>query len=902
MQATLLAFAVSSPFLLSGPQRANAQTVVPPSSGPCTVSGTSATCTGDVSSGIDANSPLTSLTVNNVTQNITPASGVDGIEFHSTVAQDITINSDTGSSSINATGGASGIDARLGSFGTPVDGSISITSNGDVTGDRDGINADIFGNGDITVTSTGNIATGTGYGIDASHEGEGDTTVTSTGDIDADNDGINAFNRNSGSVFVTSTGNITARTDIGIDASAGSGEQARVTSTGNITAEDEGIEASARLNVTVSSTGNILSNTEDGIEAETSQLMGTTGTTSVTSVGNITAEEDGITAEAERGTVVVNSTGDITASTGHGVQSIIGTSGSSTVTLTSGTVQGGSSGSGVSLEGVSGTMSTLNNGATLSAQSGLAVSGQDGDDTVNNTGTVTGNVNLGAGTNTFNNQSGGTFNSGSSVTLGDGNTLTNSGNLSPGGSSTVGTTTITGNFIQTSDGMMTITVDTTAGTADRIDVTGTATLEGSIAPQFINQTRGAVSATILSATGGTTNSGVSLTALSPALQASLTFPNANDVVLTTSIDFSAGTGNTNQRSIGNSLNSAFDAGQGNLQPILDALLNNVTGTDAYQDALDQLSAEVFLSTETASLFAANSFSNLLFSCDVAGDGLNALSQGQCVWVQPQGRVTRQNNDSQSIGFDEYAGGLAGGAQVSFAPNWFAGVGFGYENASLSTGSDADSTSNRFNAGASLKYQNGPLLLATAVSGGIDDYDTDRTINFGGLNLVATSGHRVSHVSGQVRAAYLFEHGTWFAKPQLDVNVTHLNRGSVTESGGGAANLSISGSSDTYFSITPAVEVGNEINLTDGGVLRPFVRAGVSFYPDSETGLSADFLSAPAGTSGFTNSSDFGNAFADVAIWATALFGNGATLKLSYDGALSSNTQQHGFSLKGSLAF
>ncbi|MBO6894040.1 MAG: hypothetical protein JJ866_19020 [Roseibium sp.] len=245
MQATLLAFAVSSPFLLSGPQRANAQTVVPPSSGPCTVSGTSATCTGDVSSGIDANSPLTSLTVNNVTQNITPASGVDGIEFHSTVAQDITINSDTGSSSINATGGASGIDARLGSFGTPVDGSISITSNGDVTGDRDGINADIFGNGDITVTSTGNIATGTGYGIDASHEGEGDTTVTSTGDIDADNDGINAFNRNSGSVFVTSTGNITARTDIGIDASAGSGEQARVTSTGNITAEDEGIEASA---------------------------------------------------------------------------------------------------------------------------------------------------------------------------------------------------------------------------------------------------------------------------------------------------------------------------------------------------------------------------------------------------------------------------------------------------------------------------------------------------------------------------------------------------------------------------------------------------------------------------------------------------------------------------------
>ncbi|WP_298985212.1 autotransporter outer membrane beta-barrel domain-containing protein [uncultured Roseibium sp.] len=899
----LLATATFSLTLVGEPKTVLSQTVVPPSSGPCTVSGTSATCTGDVSSGIDANSPLTSLTVENVTQDIAPASGVDGIEFESSVAQDITINSDTGSFSITATGGANGIDARLGTFSARVDGDISVTSNGNVTGDRDGINTDHFGEGTLSVTSTGNITAGSGNGIDASHEGEGDSTVTSKGNIDADNDGINAFNRNSGSVFVTSTGNIKARTDIGIDASAVSGDQATVTSNGNITAEDEGIEASARLNVTVTSTGNIVSNTEDGIEAETSQLTGTTGTTSVTSVGNITAEEDGITAEAERGTVVVNSTGDITASTGHGVQSIIGSSGSSTVNLNSGTVQGGTgSGSGVSLESVSGVSSTLNNAATLSAQSGLAVSGQDGDDTVNNTGTITGNVSLGAGANAFNNQSGGTFNSGSTVTLGSGNSLTNAGNLSPGGESTVGTTTITGNLIQTSAGTMTITVDTTASSADRLNVSGTATLDGSISPHIINQSRDSVSVTILSATGGTTNSGVSLAEVSPAYQAGLSFPNANDVVLTTSIDFSAGAGNANQRSIGDRLNAAFDAGQGGLQPILSALLDNVSSTSAYEDALDQLSAEVFLSTQTASLFAANNFSNLLFSCDVAGEGLSAINQGQCVWVQPRGRLTRQGNDGQSIGYDEYAGGIAGGAQVSFAPGWFAGVGLGYESASLSTDSDADSTSNRFSAGVSVKYQNGPLLLSTAISGGIDDYDTDRAVNFGGLNLVATSGHRVAHVAGRVRAAYLFERGNWFAKPQLDINVTHLNRGRVTESGGGAANLSVSGSSDTYYSITPSVELGNEINLSNGGVLRPFVRAGVSFYPDDDSSLSADFLSAPTGVGSFTNSSDFGNVFADVSIGATALFENGAALKLSYEGALSSDTQQHGFLLKGSLAF
>ncbi|WP_418068125.1 autotransporter outer membrane beta-barrel domain-containing protein [Roseibium porphyridii] len=287
---------------------------------------------------------------------------------------------------------------------------------------------------------------------------------------------------------------------------------------------------------------------------------------------------------------------------------------------------------------------------------------------------------------------------------------------------------------------------------------------------------------------------------------------------------------------------------------------------------------------------------------MAGEGLSAINQGQCVWVQPRGRFTRQDNDGQSIGYDENAGGIAGGAQVSFAPNWFAGVGLGYESASLNTDSNADSTSNRFSAGVSVKYQNGPLLLSTAISGGIDDYDTDRTVNFGGLNLVATSGHRVSHVAGKIRAAYLFEHGTWFAKPQLDIGFTYLHRGSVTERGGGAANLSVSGSSDTYYSITPSVELGNEINLSEGGVLRPFVRAGVSFYPDDDSSLSADFLNAPAGVGSFTNSSDFGNVFADVSVGATALFENGAALKLSYEGALSSDTQQHGFLLKGSLAF
>ncbi|MET1414533.1 autotransporter domain-containing protein [Roseibium sp. HPY-6] len=870
----LLATAAGAGVLIGHSQPVTAQTVIPPSSGSCIVSGTSATCTGDVSSGVAASAPLTTLNVNNLTQDIAPASGVDGIDLTSTTAQDITIDVDLGSSSITSTGASNGIDARLGVFLGNVDGNITVTSEGTVTGGRDGINADHFGNGNTTITSTGAITAGTGNGIDASREGgDGAITITNTGDIDANGDGINAFLRLEGSVTVTSTGNITTQSGIGIDATGGSAASTVVTSVGNITANSEGIEASSENSVTVNSTGNVYSATRTGIEAE-----------------------------VDTGSATVTSSGDVTSAVGDALRIDVNTSGTSTVNLMSGAIDGGTgTGSGVSFEGAAGVSNTLNNYASITAQSGLALSGENGDELINNSGTITGNVTLGAGTNTFNNLSAGVFNSGTTVTLGAGNSLTNAGNLSPGGASAVSNTALTGDLTQTSSGTTTITVDTTAGTADRIDVSGSASFNGTITPQLINLTAGQQTTTIVSASGGTVNAGLAL-ATGPALQASLSYPNANDIVLSTSIDLAVGGLNSNQASVANSLNTALSAGPGDTEPILSALVNGVFSMGAYQEALDQLSAEVFLNTETASLFAANDFSNLLFSCDVAGDGSTAISEGQCVWVRPHGRFTRRNDSNSTVGFQENTGGLAAGVQVEFAPSWYAGLGLGYERFSLSTNADADSDGNRFTAGATLKFQNGPFLLAAAVSGGIDSYNTDRTINFGGLDLVAASDHNVSHVTAQARAAYLLTHETWFFTPQLDVNVTHLNRGGVTESGGGGANLSVSGNSDTYVSISPAVEIGNEIELFENSLLRPYVRAGLSYYPDSDNAVAARFANAPAGTSAFTNSSDFGDVFADVAVGATAFLNEGATLKVSYDGLFSSDTQQHGFSLKGSLRF
>ena len=203
-----------------------------------------------------------------------------------------------------------------------------------------------------------------------------------------------------------------------------------------------------------------------------------------------------------------------------------------------------------------GSNNTLTNFGTVTALSGLAISGTTGNDTVNNFGTVIGNVTLGTGTNAFNNMAGGLFNSGTTVDLGAGNVLTNAGTLSPGGAGAIQTTALSGNLVQSATGRLLTDINIAGATSDRINVSGTANLAGAVQVQVLNPTLGAFQQTILSAVGGTTTNGLSLLA-SPALQAQLVFPNATDVVVKSAgINFLTPGLNVNQAALGNALNGA----------------------------------------------------------------------------------------------------------------------------------------------------------------------------------------------------------------------------------------------------------------------------------------------------------------------------------------------------------
>ncbi len=843
------------------------------------------------------------------------------------------IDNGNGDVNVSSTGNivTTGINA-VGIYARDIDnGNIEVTSTGNITTTGNsafGIFAEDEGNGNIDITSTGNIMT-TGdnaFGIFADDDDNGNIDITSTGNIMTTGDnafGIFAVDVGNGHIDVTSTGNImtTGNTAVGILARDFDNGNIEVTSTGNISTT--GIFAHGILaldydngNVVVASTGDIT--TTGGSASGIFAVDNGNGNVTVTSTGNISANGDytaGIYARDDDNDVVtVTSTGDITASGTNtaGILAFTDNAGMTTVNVAGGTVQGGNGASaGVSFSpgGAigAGATNTLNIAAdaTVTALSGIAIAGNLGDDTVNNAGTVTGNVFLDVGNNAFNNLASSVFNPGDTVDLGGGN-LTNAGTLSPGGTGAVQTTALAGNIIQTATGTFAVDLNQGGPASDLVNASGTANVAGTVAVNIVSATALTQNTTILTAAGGTTNSGLTLGAItSPAFTAQLLFPNATDVVLSTTIDFTpAAVGlNPNQTNIGNNLNSVVGAGTGGVSPVVLALLNGVSTAADFTNALDQLSPEAFLNSETATLFAGEEFTNNLFSCKVPGSGGAFIREGQCVWVRPEGRFFERDTTTNNIGYDEDIGGVSAGAQIALAPGWSAGFGLGYEYSNLETDTGVESDSRRYSIGGALKYQTGNLLLAGAISGGNADFDTTRRITFGGLGLTPESSHDVSYFAGQLRAAYLFSQGNWYAKPLVDLNLTNVDRDGVTEAGGGAANLVVGGSEETYFSVTPAIEIGAEFQTSDANVvIQPYLKAGVTFYEDDSNALTASFAGAPAGVGGFAISSEFDDTFADIEAGLTLLHDNNTSLSFGYEGRISDNSDQHGFYGKGTAKF
>lgn len=828
-------------------------------------------------------------------------------------------------------------NSAIGINAATVYGPIDVESLSDITGtgfDSVGINAQT--NGEIRINSQGNIAV-VGRGISA--EASGGVSIISSGDIATQGDGgMGIYVEAAATATVLAGGSIVTRGDGAAGIAAAGQDGTIVMSSANVTTS-----GASAAGIAVETTGDAGVLTFGSIRTSGNNSRGVSvtgfgnGTVAVGASGTITTsgnDSDGIWVESDSGLVAIMNAANITT-TGEdadGISAVSGPSGGTpndvmimnagVISATGlysagiraegrdvsvdnfGTVIGGDCCGAVML-GATGQAVVMNYGTIIGQTTGEALFATGGDVRVENFGTVTGNVFLAAAnTSNFFNHAGALFNSGEQVIAGS---VVNDGTIAPGGRGAVLMTMMADNYTQGAGGIYAVDLDP-ASSGDRNDqivVSNAADVGGIVEVRMLSLPLTEVETfTILTGMGGLTDNGLSLVA-SPALHATL-ISDATDVVLGIAVDYDVNGLGGNQRSIARYLNRVLGAGAGAAGPVLLGLLN-VGNFGEYANALDQLSPAVYSNAEIAALYSSLAFSNSLLSCKVNGtDTASIIREGQCLWAGASARFLNTSTTSEQIGSNETAGLFTAGAQVALDNVWRLGVAGGFQSSTLQTATGATSEGSLGQAGVSLKYNPGPLLLAAAITGGGAKYDTRRVMSFGGFTGAAESDQTLGIFSGAARAAYVLGSPQLYAKPTFDISVTQLQLGSFTETGSAAA-LAVEGGGQTVFAAAPSVEVGTEFWLGNGTLVRPLIRLGGVFYSGNDLALTAGFanlgpLNSIPGGPGFTITTDADDAMGLAGAGLDVINGNDAVLRLSYDGQLGETTQIHAVGIKGSARF
>ncbi len=792
----------------------------------------------------------------------------------------------TGSLTINAAstngGTGSGIQAEISNVNSMAP--LSVTSTGTSSGGDWGINAQHRGLGALTIDAASatagssqgvlgivhnansmaalNIATsgmskGAIMGVTASHYGLGTVTVNAASANGVSGDGLN----------------------VGVQNAASSADMS-INATGAISGGRFGILAiqngSGAADINIAAGASVTG----GFGAISTNSGTQLGTDTVTNAGTINGYID-----LADGTNVVNNlaggviTGDLLAGAGNDTFSNDGTF-TGTASLGGGT------------NVVSNTSHTTFNGSLITGA---------GDDTVTNTGTWNGIVNLGGGTNAFNNNAGGIF-AGSTVSVGVGNVFTNAGTVSPGGAGAIGTTVLTGNYVQTAEGILAVDVDPTGPTTDLLTVSGTAELAGSVLPTFSPDATRSGEVTVLTAAGGVTDNGLSI-ANSATVNYELKYPDANNVVLSYAINFArtAADLTQNQTALGEYLNRILEAGGTNLTALLTPLIG-ITDTAQYRAALDQLQGE-HQQNQSGMLFGTNrAFVNSLLSCPERLDGNEkAMADETCIWSRVDGRTTDVDRSNTTVGGDETVWGFSGGYETAIPGEEQVRVGamFSVEDIQSDSNSGASSDGRRFRAGVKAEKGFGDLELSAGLFGGITNYDTNRP-TFGGA--VAQSDHDITFASMVGRVSYSWDAGPVRVVPMLDLIATHLDFEEVNETGAGAANLRIEGNEEWIVSATPALGVVGTVAETEDVKVHASLKGGVSFYSKSELTFRSNFIAAPVGIGGFTTTSGFDDVVGNVSGALQFELNEGLSIKAGYDGRFGDLSTSHGGYVRAAMPF
>lgn len=647
------------------------------------------------------------------------------------------------------------------------------------------------------------------------------------------------------------------------------------------------------------------------------------------------------------GITVVNS-GTISGANGTALAISAGSGGSFTL-INSGTVAGGSPAFGfiptspaLQLGGdivPSGGATTVVNAGTISTTADVAIQFAAGRNTLilQPGSTIVGQVIGGSGQNTA-------FVDGATVSGRTGfvnfDVVNRTGVVAPGTSGNPGTLSITGgSYTQQGGGTLAITV--TPAAVSKLNVTGTASLAGTLALQAApGSYRIGGRYTVVSAAGGISGTFGQITgaSISPILTLVPSYlPNQVDLTVnasTTGTDatYAGLAGNGSQRSIGAALDAISRNPAPGFLPVL-AAITALPTTGQIQNALDQIgsgaqsSAGAGSAAVSGGMAMASAVGEQVFGSHGAPTGGATLAQAPrstrvqlasldpvaalaaapdaptaavptpwSAWLSGYGIFGAVGGNANASGYSYAGAGTVVGADYRISTAWLAGMLAGYAGTSsgvsgLATKGTVETTSvGLYGSWTGLER----LYVDGMVAYGYSDNSLTRTIAFPGFAAVtARARSHGNQFMSSLETGYRLGNGEAVTvTPFLGLQTSVLDQSTFTESGAGALNLTVNGQSIASIRSQIGGRASRDVVMGESAIVNLSMKVGWA-HDLSDNGRTA--TASFAGTPGSTFSVQGAARGRDSALVGAGIatdIGTTGSVYLRYDGDLNEHDAAH----------
>jgi uncharacterized protein with beta-barrel porin domain len=561
---------------------------------------------------------------------------------------------------------------------------------------------------------------------------------------------------------------------------------------------------------------------------------------------NLTVNADVVTSGAGSSALVAQSTGGL---------------GGGAIVLDIGKVNvvGGLGGHAVSLLG--GAANAVTNAGTLQTmdgQEGLVIYAEGGDNTIVNSGTIVGSIDLGAGVGSFTNVNGGIFLAGSLVNVGAGS-FVNSGILNPGGGGVVSQLAVSGGLTLTAQSEYNLDLDLKTNTADKVVVSGAASLNGRVTTNLLNlgyARAGANDVVILEAAGGITGQDlVKLVAPTSAVATfGLDYSSANQQVIHYVIEYAPSGLTQRQAMIGNLLDRIQETPTDAFAPTAAAIISIPT-VGALGTVYDSLTGEGVVAAQSAALSAIGNSHDVIDGQIVSRVGTFASAWRKeplgNLWMAVQGG--RQRLDGTDGAHDVRTSGYVVQGGWDYRPDARSVVGatFGFDPQSFSVPDVSTSGKAKvYTFGAYAGFHPGAWTLSADLLYSAANTTTVRDMWLYADGNVQAHGDFTMHAwSGRAQVARQFGSGNLVFQPFAAVEVTRLSLPGYVENQAegqedAALGLAFFGKDWTRTRTFAGGNVAGRIELPQGKALVTTLRAAWVHDFDPDRSVTAAFAGAP----------------------------------------------------------